>query len=167
MESRAILKNLGMSPKKVRIPAEVVRGMSVAEALSTLEFMQKGAAPHVAKVIKSAASNVLNNGAGDISNLYISEIRVDKGNYRLKNYHPRAKGGGYYMRIRGKSHITVIVSDRPAVLDDKEKATKTNKDVKSSRANSTHTAKDSDINNKADTKAKKIEKKKVTKAKKA
>ena len=122
MESKAILKNLGISPKKVRIPAEVVRGMSVVEALTTLRFMRKSAAADLAKVIKSAASNAMNRFSANPENLLISEIRVDKGGRRIKHYHPRAKGGGYYVWERGKSHITVVLKDssKKEVVEDKK-----------------------------------------------
>lgn len=111
MKTKAILKNVGISTKKARIPASIVRGMSVIDALSALKFMEKGTAPHVEKVIKSAVANAQNNGGANIADLYIEEIRVDKGNSRIRHYHPRAKGGGYYMWIRGKSHISVVLSD--------------------------------------------------------
>lgn len=112
MESKAVLKNVGISTKKARIPAEVVRGMKVFDALTTLRFMQKGAAAHVAKVIKSAVANAQNKDGANPQDLYIAEIRVDKGKGRIRHYHPRAKGGGYYMWLRGKSHITVVLKDR-------------------------------------------------------
>jgi large subunit ribosomal protein L22 len=106
---KAVLKNVSISPKKTRIPADIVRGMNVVEALATLRFMPKSTAGHVAKVVKSAAFNALNKDGINPEKLVISEIRVDKGKGRIKHYSPKAKGGGYSVWIRGKSHITVIL----------------------------------------------------------
>lgn len=119
MKTKAVLKNVGISTKKARIPASIVRGMKVVDALAALKFMEKGTAPHVEKVIKSAVANAQNNGGANLADLYIEEIRVDKGNSRIKHYHPRAKGGGYYMWIRGKSHISVVLSDETKEVEPK------------------------------------------------
>jgi large subunit ribosomal protein L22 len=127
MEARAISKNIGISTKKTRIPAMIVKGMNVVDALVTLKYMRKGTAAHVAKTIKSAAANAMNKEGIEPQNLYIQEIRIDKGQSRVKHYHPRAKGGGYYMWIRGKSHISVVVTDIVAQPD--EKKTKSAKKV--------------------------------------
>ncbi|MEO6728974.1 MAG: uL22 family ribosomal protein [Candidatus Dojkabacteria bacterium] len=110
MQAVAIIKNVGISPKKTRIPAMIVKGMKVDDALNTLKFMPKGTAPHVYKAIKSAAANAIQKQA-KLESLIVSEIRIDKGGNRIKHYHPRAKGGGYYGWIRGKSNIMVVVSD--------------------------------------------------------
>ena len=130
MESKATLKNLGISTKKVSIPAKVVRGMTVLEALTVLKFMEKEAAAHVAKVIESAAANAQSKNGVNKSDLLISEIRVDKGNARIKHFHPRAKGGGYYMWLRGKSHISVVLTDKNEVVIEKEKKSEKKKVVK-------------------------------------
>lgn len=132
MESKAVLKNLGISPKKARIPAMVVRGMTVTNALATLQFMEKGSAQPIAKVIRSSAANAQNKDGANLADLVISEIRVDKGNYRIKKYHPRAKGGGYYVMLRGKSHVTVILKGKNDELPVKTKKVKAAKsEVKS------------------------------------
>ena len=131
MESKAVLKNIGISTKKARIPATVVRGMSVVEALTVLKFMRKGTAPHVAKAISSAASNAVNKNHANIADLYIADIRIDKGNARVKHYSPKARGNGYAIWQRGKSHITVIVKDRneqPEVKEDKKVTKKVKKE---------------------------------------
>ena len=113
MQGTAIIKNISISPKKTRIPAMIVRGMKVDEALNALKFMEKGTAQHVYKAIKSAAANAMQKQA-KVENLVVSDIRIDKGGNRIKHYHPRAKGGGYYVWIRGKAHITIVVSDDSA-----------------------------------------------------
>lgn len=119
MESKAILKNVGISTKKARIPANIVRGMSVVNALSALKFMRKGTAPHVEKVIKSAVANAVKNGMS-IENLFVSEIKVDKGQGRIRHYLPNSKGSGYSTWIRGKSHITVVLKEKNKVEEKDE-----------------------------------------------
>jgi large subunit ribosomal protein L22 len=155
MEAKAVLKNVGISTKKARIPATIVSGMSVVEALTVLKFMRKGTAPHVAKAISSAASNAVYKNQANLANLYIADIRIDKGNARIKHYHPKARGNGYAVWQRGKSHITVIVKDRTEITEpevkkeikpEAEKIEKKEKKVvktkaKSSTAKATKTAK--------------------------
>ncbi|MEP7103716.1 MAG: uL22 family ribosomal protein [Candidatus Dojkabacteria bacterium] len=115
MQAIAIIKNVGISPKKTRVPAMIIKGMKVDDALNTLKFMQKGTAAHVYKAVKSAAANAIQKQA-KLETLVVSEVRIDKGGNRIKHYHPRAKGGGYYGWLRGKSNITVVVSD--GVIDE-------------------------------------------------
>jgi large subunit ribosomal protein L22 len=110
MQTRAIVKNVGVSSKKARIPANIVKGMKVGDALSVLKYMPKGAALHIYKAVRSAASNAMQKEMS-LDNLYVFDVRIDKGQFRVKHYHPRAKGGGYYGWLRGKSHITVVLSD--------------------------------------------------------
>jgi large subunit ribosomal protein L22 len=124
MESKAVLKNVGISTKKARVPASIVRGMSVVEALTVLKFMRKGTAPHIAKAISSAAGNAVNKNQSNIADLFVSDIRIDKGNVRIKHYHPKARGNGYAVWQRGKSHITVILKDKNEVSDKKAKNVK-------------------------------------------
>lgn len=131
MQTRAIIKNVGVSTKKARIPANIVKGMKVSDALNSLKYMPKGAALHIYKAVRSATANAIQKEMS-IDNLYIYDVRVDKGNFRIKHYHPRAKGGGYYGWNRGKSHITVVISDDASDLNRKpvKKEAKTDKEVK-------------------------------------
>ncbi len=109
--------------KKMRIPAEVVKGMKVYEALNVLKFMNKGTAVHVYKALKSAAANATNKGAS-VNDLYIKELRVDKGAIRISHGHPKARGAGYSIWNRGVTNLTVVVSDeivsKKSKTEDKE-----------------------------------------------
>jgi large subunit ribosomal protein L22 len=131
MEGKAIINNIGKSAKKMRIPSEVVRGMNVYDALNVLKFMNKGTAVHMYKALKSAAANASNKGAS-LNDLYIKELRVDKGAIRIRKGHPKAKGAGYFMMNRGVTNLIVVVSDERVekkTEETKEKTVKTDKKV--------------------------------------
>lgn len=129
MEAKAIINNIGKSAKKMRIPAEVVKGMSVYEALNVLKFMNKGTAVHVYKGLKSAAANASSKGAS-LNDLYIKELRVDKGAIRIRKGHPKAKGAGYFMMNRGVTNLLVVVSDERVEKKEKKDDEVTEKSVK-------------------------------------
>ncbi len=134
MESKAIINNIGKSMKKMRIPAEVVKGMKVYDALNVLKFMNKGTAVHIYKGLKSAAANASSKGAS-LNDLYIKELRVDRGSIRIKHGHPKARGAGYSIWNRGVSNLLVIVSDEVVVKSEKKdevNAEKTEKKEKKS-----------------------------------
>ncbi|NLH27667.1 MAG: 50S ribosomal protein L22 [Syntrophomonadaceae bacterium] len=110
MEARAVARYIWISPRKVRLVADLVRGKSVEDALAILKYLPKRAAVPVAKVIKSAAANAENNYNLDRDELYIRRIFVDEGPI-IKRYRPRARGRADLKRRR-TSHITVIVAER-------------------------------------------------------
>jgi large subunit ribosomal protein L22 len=108
--SSATLKNYRQSPRKVRRVAHLVRGKSVAEALSTLQFTVKRPADPLMKLIASAAENAKN--LGEKGDMVISSIRVDQGK-TLKRMMPRARGSSAPIRKRS-SVVTVILSPAKA-----------------------------------------------------
>ncbi|MEY2665328.1 MAG: hypothetical protein RLZZ480_433 [Candidatus Parcubacteria bacterium] len=101
---KAILKDYRQSPRKVRLIADLVRGKKVADALTTLRFVDKRAAGPFAKVIASAVANAKQTGA-DETKLFIKAVAVDKGSV-LKRSMPRARGSASRINKRN-SHITV------------------------------------------------------------
>ncbi|GIV97524.1 MAG: 50S ribosomal protein L22 [Herpetosiphonaceae bacterium] len=109
MEARAILRYFRMSPQKVRLVADLVRGKKVDEALAILRYMPHKAAGEIARVIKSAAANAENNFHMSPEDLYIKTIYVDAGP-TLKRIMPRARGRADVIRKRS-CHITVVVDD--------------------------------------------------------
>lgn len=109
MEARAILRRARISPQKVRLVADLVRGMRVEEAEQVLTYTEKKAAHIVKKVLLSAISNAEHNEGADIDELKISEIYVDEGP-TLKRGRARAKGRGAKI-LKRTSHITIKVSD--------------------------------------------------------
>jgi len=109
MQATAILRNARISPQKVRLVADQVRGMPVEKAEQLLKFSPKKAAHLVQKVLLSAVANAEHNDGADIDDLSIATIMVDEGP-TLKRGRARAKGRGTRI-LRRCSHITVIVAD--------------------------------------------------------
>ena len=110
MEVKAVAKDVGISPRKVRLVVDVVRGKKVDEALTTLKFMPTPTARAVAKVVKSAAANAENNFQMTPSDLRITDIYADEAR-TLKRFRPRARGRASPI-LKRSSHITVIVAEQ-------------------------------------------------------
>ena len=109
-EARAIAKNVRITPRKVRLVINLVRGKDVKEALGLLANTNKAASVPVSKLIKSAAANAINNFGMDEDSLYIAKIYATDG-LRMKRYLPRAKGSASGL-VKRSSHITVVVKMR-------------------------------------------------------
>ena len=109
-EARAIAKNVRLTPRKARLVIDLVRGKDVKYALGLLANTNKAASEPVAKLIKSAAANAVNNFGMDEDSLYIAEIWANDG-LRMKRYLPRAKGSASGL-VKRNSHITVVVKMR-------------------------------------------------------
>ncbi len=112
MEVRAIAKNTGIAPRKVRLMVDMVRGRSVEEALRMLQFTPSPTAKVVAKAIKSAASNAQSVFQIMPSELRIVEIFADEAR-TLRRYRPRSRGRVSPI-LKRSSHITVIVTEEEA-----------------------------------------------------
>jgi large subunit ribosomal protein L22 len=109
MEVRARAEDTGVSPRKVRLLVDMVRGKKVDEALTILRFTPTPTARVVAKVVKSAAANAENNFQMSPSDLRITRIFADEAR-TLKRYRPRARGRVSPI-LKRSSHITVIVDE--------------------------------------------------------
>ena len=114
MEVQAQARWVRTAPRKVRLVAQTLRGLPVAEALSACQFMTKGAARDVAKVIRSAQANAENNFNLAKDDLVVKDIRVEAGPM-LKRGRPRAMGR-YFSIFKRTSHITAVVEDRPGAV---------------------------------------------------
>lgn len=110
MEAGATLRLLRMTPRKVRLVADLVRGKRVEDALKTLRFTAKAASFPLKKLIESAVANAENNHGLDIDTLWVREIRVDEGP-TLKRFRPRAQGRAFRIRKR-TSHVCVVLAER-------------------------------------------------------
>jgi large subunit ribosomal protein L22 len=108
MEVRAVSKNTGISPRKVRPLVDLVRGKKVDEALALLKFAPTPTARVVAKVVKSAVANAENNFQLSPSDLKIVTIFADEAR-TLKRFRPRSRGRASPI-LKRSSHITVIVA---------------------------------------------------------
>ncbi len=112
MEVRAVAKNTGVSPRKVRPLVDMIRGKKVDKALTMLRFAPTPTARVVAKVVKSAAANAENNFQMSPSELKIVSIYVDEAR-TMKRFRPRARGRAGPI-LKRSSHITVIVAEQGA-----------------------------------------------------
>lgn len=108
--ARATAYDVRVTPRKARLVIDLVRGKNVNEALGILANVNKAASPIVAKVVKSAASNAINNFSMNEEDLYIAEIYANDG-LRMKRFLPRAKGSASGL-VKRTSHITVVVKER-------------------------------------------------------
>ncbi|MCI6330076.1 MAG: 50S ribosomal protein L22 [Bacilli bacterium] len=108
--ARAIAHDVRVTPRKARLVIDLVRGKDVNVALGILANVNKAASPIVAKVIKSAAANAINNFNMEEDRLYVAEIYANDG-LRMKRFLPRAKGSASGL-VKRTSHITVVVKQR-------------------------------------------------------
>lgn len=110
MDTRATQKYIRMSPRKVRLVVDTVRGKPVKQALDMLKFMNRAAAREVAEAVKSAVANAEQNNHLDAEDLYIAEIYADKGP-TAKRWQPGPRGRAKPI-LKRSSHITVVVRER-------------------------------------------------------
>ena len=109
---RAVAKNLGVSPSKVRIVLNLIRGKDYVEALAILKNMPNVGAEYSVKVLESAGANAENNLGMNKANLYVAECYAD-GAATLKRYQPVSKGRAHSIKKR-TSHITIILDEKKA-----------------------------------------------------
>ena len=110
MEAKATLRYIRISPRKVGILCDLIRGKSVAQANTILALTPKAAAEPPAKLVKSAAANAENNHGMDPEKLYVAETYATPGPI-IKRFMPRAQGRAYRINKR-TSHVTVVVKER-------------------------------------------------------
>lgn len=110
LEVRAVSKYIRMSPQKVRLVVDLVRGMDVQQALALLRFTPKAAAKEVAKTIASAAANAEENLGLSIDDLYVARIASDAGP-TLRRGRPGARGRLKPI-LKRSAHITVVLSEK-------------------------------------------------------
>ena len=109
MKVNAVAKDIGISPQKVRLVIDMVRGKKVDEALTILSFLPTPTAKAVTKVIKSASANAENNFQMSPADLRITDIFADKG-HTLKRFRPKSRGRISPI-LKRSSYITVFVAE--------------------------------------------------------
>jgi len=111
MQARALIRGISMSPRKMRVVANLVRGKGVEEAVGLLDLMPKKAARIISKAVKSATANAEEKSGGDVTveDLKVKTITVDGGPI-VKRWMPRSMGRANRINHR-TSHLTVVVSD--------------------------------------------------------
>jgi large subunit ribosomal protein L22 len=110
-EVKAYARHIHVSPRKLRLLADLVRQTPVDSALQQLKFASKRAAVPLAKVINSAVANAVHNFDLKKEDLFIKSLTVDGGPV-IKRYAPRAQGRAFIVRKR-TSHINVILESKP------------------------------------------------------
>jgi large subunit ribosomal protein L22 len=110
IEVRAVAKYIRMSPRKVRLVVDLVRGRQVEEALQILDLTPKAAAEPVAKAIRSAVANADENLGLSVSDLYIARITADEGP-TLKRGRPGARGR-FKPLLKRSTHVSVVLAER-------------------------------------------------------
>lgn len=114
MEAVAKLKNCPMSPRKMRLVVDIIRGKRVVEALGILKYKNKEAAVWLEKLVLSAVNNWEQQsdqvGAADDYDLYIKTIHSDPGSI-IYRFLPAPQGRAYKVRKR-RNHVTLIVANK-------------------------------------------------------
>ena len=110
MEIHARTKHLSISPRKLRLVCDQVRGLGAVEAQVVLEYLPQKGAGLITKTLASAIANAENNYNLNPSDLVVSEIYADEGP-RLKRYTAGARGR-YKPRVKRTAHLTVILAER-------------------------------------------------------
>jgi len=110
MEARAVARYMRISPQKMRLIMDEVRGKKVDEAIRLLSFSPKKGARVLKKLINSAVANAETNKEVDVDTLYVKRIYADQGPI-MKRFRPRAMGRASRIRKR-TSHLTVILDEK-------------------------------------------------------
>ena len=106
---RSFMKAARISPRKVRLVVDMIRGKTVQDALDQLRYTNKRSAPVIYKMINSAVSNAKAAATVDLDRMIVSKVCVDDGP-TFKRFLPRAQGRATPIRKR-TSHITLEVSE--------------------------------------------------------
>lgn len=110
-EAKAFVKYLRVSPRKLNLVAESIRGLSAEAAVASLTFNKRRIARDVRKAVQSAIANAENNHQLDIDRLYVAEATVGR-TVVMKRFHARGRGRSAQVQ-KPFSNLTVIVRERP------------------------------------------------------
>ena len=109
-EAKAVARMIRISPQKLNLVAQLIRGKKVASALADLEFSRKRIAKDVRKCLQSAIANAENNHSLDVDDLVVAEAHVGKA-LVMKRFSPRGRGRvGKIMKPF--SHLTIVVREK-------------------------------------------------------
>jgi len=106
-EAKAVARNIRVSPQKLNLVAQLIRGKAVAAALADLEFSRKRIAKDVRKCLESAIANAENNHQLDVDDLVVAQAHVGKG-LVIKRFHARGRGRSGKI-LKPFSHLTIVV----------------------------------------------------------
>lgn len=111
-EAKAVARMLRVSPQKLNLVAQLIRGKKVSTALADLQFSRKRIAVDVRKCLESAIANAENNHDLDVDDLVVKEAYVGKA-LVLKRFHARARGRGARI-LKPFANLTIVVREVPA-----------------------------------------------------
>jgi large subunit ribosomal protein L22 len=109
-EAKAVVRNLRVSPQKLNLLAQLIRGKKVEIALADLEFSRKRIAKDVRKCVMSAVANAENNHGLDVNDLVVSQAYVGK-NLVIRRFHARGRGRMSAIQ-KPFSQLTIIVKEK-------------------------------------------------------
>ncbi|MDR3592065.1 MAG: 50S ribosomal protein L22 [Negativicutes bacterium] len=109
-EAKAVAKYVRITPRKIRIVIDLIRGKNVGEAFAILKYTPKVASEVIEKVLKSAVANAEHNYDMNSDKLFVAAAYADQGP-TLKRIHPRSRGQAFKI-LKRSSHVTVIVKER-------------------------------------------------------
>ena len=110
MEAKAYLRYARISPRKVSVVLDLIRGQELDKALAILQYTPKAASELLYKLVKSAAANAEHNHNMDKNNLYVAECFVPR-RPTMKRVMPRAQGRAFRI-LKRTSHVTVVLKEK-------------------------------------------------------
>ncbi len=110
MEAKAIVRNVRMTPRKIKLICDLIRGKNANEAMAIIKNTPKAACEPMEKLLRSAMANAENNFDMDPDILYVKEIMVGPGPV-MKRVMPRAQGRAFRI-LKRTSHITMVLSEK-------------------------------------------------------
>ena len=113
-ESRAYLRQLRVTPRKVKIVLDLIRGKDVAAAMAILKNTNKLVCEDIEKLLKSAVANADHNFGLDVEKLYVAECFVTPGILKnMMRVRPRAQGRAFRV-LKRTSHVTIVLREKEA-----------------------------------------------------
>jgi large subunit ribosomal protein L22 len=109
-EARAVARTIRVSPRKLNLVAELIRGKDANKALAELTFSKRRIAGAVKKVLQAAIANAENNHQLDVDRLFVAEAHVGK-SIMMRRFHARGRGKSAGI-VKPFSHLTVVVRER-------------------------------------------------------
>jgi large subunit ribosomal protein L22 len=110
MEARAIARNVRMTPRKIKLICDLIRGKDAGEARAIIANTPKIACEPMEKLLNSAVANAVNNHHMDEGRLFVKEVHVGPGPI-MKRVMPRAQGRAFRI-LKRTSHITLVLGER-------------------------------------------------------
>lgn len=110
MEARAIVRNVRMTPRKIKLICDLIRGKDAGEAMAIIMNTPKAACEPMEELLKSAVANAENNHGMNTDKLYVKEVHVGPGPI-MKRVMPRAQGRAFRI-LKRTSHVTLVLGEK-------------------------------------------------------